>query len=493
MHRPVAVRWPERVDPLLVVLSLVGLFAVLGLGLGDLGDAPRNGVFWVMMAAAQLAFTLTAVRLARAADRGTAQMWRWAAAAGGALVAGDAVQLVAWFRDPVAPGIVLGTSAQMALLGTAMVALLIGLLRYPLGITGSGAHARLRLDVATVMVGATTCGLCLLQVPPGRIDGGWVLGLVGALLLQPGLFLLTTFAVVRMVLTGRAPFTPVAALVLGAAAVAHAVLQAVPVSAYLSADQGSWLLAANVIASALLAVGARLQVLQSGADRPPPDRCTHRPYSLLPYGAMVSTWALGVGVLIADGLHWRAWVAIAGAMLTTALVIGRQVAAFRHIAELLRERDRLTARLTALAFHDSLTGLPNRSLFMTRLTDALNAGPVTVFLVDLDGFKPVNDAHGHATGDRLLAEVGARLRGVVRAGDTVARLGGDEFAVLIEGEAADRLPALASALHGVVRLGEHEVRLSASIGMAYGARDPDRLLHEADMRMYAMKRGSVAA
>ena len=133
-------------------------------------------------------------------------------------------------------------------------------------------------------------------------------------------------------------------------------------------------------------------------------------------------------------------------MITTALAMARQVTAFRHIEELLRERDVLTARLTEQAYHDALTGLANRALFMSRLAESLGRGPVTVFLVDLDDFKPVNDSFGHATGDQLLIEVGARLRSLVRVGDTVARLGGDEFAILAgaldpdgRAEAADRL------------------------------------------------------
>jgi GGDEF domain-containing protein len=116
---------------------------------------------------------------------------------------------------------------------------------------------------------------------------------------------------------------------------------------------------------------------------------------------------------------------------TTGLVVARQAVAFRHIAVLLVERDALAAKLTEQAFHDALTGLANRALFMRELTETLSRSEVTVFLIDLDEFKPVNDRFGHATGDRLLIEVGRRLRRCVRADDVVARLGGDEFAVLM--------------------------------------------------------------
>jgi diguanylate cyclase (GGDEF)-like protein len=182
-------------------------------------------------------------------------------------------------------------------------------------------------------------------------------------------------------------------------------------------------------------------------------------------------------------------------MLTTALVVARQAFAFRHIEELLRERDLLTARLTEQAYHDALTGLANRALFMNRLTESLTAGAVTVFLIDLDDFKPVNDSFGHATGDQLLVEVAERLRRCVRAEDTVARLGGDEFAVLAA-EPAGLFDALNQTLNATVRLGDAEVRLRASIGMATGrpgVEGPDAVLHQADMAMYDAKNAARAS
>jgi diguanylate cyclase (GGDEF)-like protein len=131
---------------------------------------------------------------------------------------------------------------------------------------------------------------------------------------------------------------------------------------------------------------------------------------------------------------------------------------------------------------------------MQRLREALATGPVTVFLIDLDDFKPVNDGFGHATGDQLLIEVGRRLRSQVRDVDLVARLGGDEFAELVEGMPADRRAELADglrrALHATVRIGAADVLLRASVGMAagrQGTHDPDSLLHEADMAMYVVK------
>jgi len=151
------------------------------------------------------------------------------------------------------------------------------------------------------------------------------------------------------------------------------------------------------------------------------------------------------------------------------------------------------------ALHDPLTGLPNRALLAERLRAALAAADspegVTVVFVDLDGFKPVNDAHGHAAGDLLLREVAVRLREVVREEDTVARLGGDEFALvcpgLLEADAAGLVERLREAVARPVRLDSGaEVRVSASTGTATSSPgdDADRLLDEADHRMYAAKR-----
>ena len=102
------------------------------------------------------------------------------------------------------------------------------------------------------------------------------------------------------------------------------------------------------------------------------------------------------------------------------------------------ERVRLEEELTRQAFHDGLTGLANRGLFRDRLDQALarserSRESLAVLLVDLDGFKQVNDSLGHDAGDELLKEVARRFGGVVRPNDTLARLGGDEFAVLVDG------------------------------------------------------------
>nr|WP_255480868.1 diguanylate cyclase [Quadrisphaera sp. RL12-1S] len=170
------------------------------------------------------------------------------------------------------------------------------------------------------------------------------------------------------------------------------------------------------------------------------------------------------------------------------------------VVEDVTESRREQAALVHAALHDPLTGLPNRALFAQRLEEALRADArllagVTVLYADLDGFKPVNDEHGHAAGDELLRVVAERLRRAVRSGDTVARLGGDEFALLCPGLAAERVPDLLARVDAAVTApvplpGGAVVRVSASTGTAtaVGEDDAQRLLDEADHSMYSVKR-----
>jgi diguanylate cyclase (GGDEF)-like protein/PAS domain S-box-containing protein len=170
------------------------------------------------------------------------------------------------------------------------------------------------------------------------------------------------------------------------------------------------------------------------------------------------------------------------------------------------ERRRLESDLAHQAYHDSLTGLANRSLFQNRLEQAALAaesthGTVAVLFVDLDDFKEVNDSLGHAAGDQLLVEVAHRLRGLLRKADTVARLGGDEFVVLLDGVVAPGwqhvvCDAITAAIHEPFVIDGRPVEVGVSIGVAVsseGACDPDHLLREADAAMYRAKSAAKRA
>jgi len=161
------------------------------------------------------------------------------------------------------------------------------------------------------------------------------------------------------------------------------------------------------------------------------------------------------------------------------------------------ERALYEERLTQQAFHDALTGLPNRSLFSDRLEHALRQRGQTVGLlfVDLDHFKVVNDSLGHDAGDQLLCDVAQRLAGCLRDGDTLARLGGDEFTVLLPDiadahDAAAVVRRIESRLEPPFELPGQSVFVTASIGIATGVALQDKseaLLRDADAAMYEAK------
>lgn len=149
-----------------------------------------------------------------------------------------------------------------------------------------------------------------------------------------------------------------------------------------------------------------------------------------------------------------------------------------------------------LAFHDVLTGLPNRGLFEERLTHALSkrGAQLAVLMLDLDRFKNVNDTLGHQAGDRLICEFGTRLKSLTRSGDTIARLGGDEFAILIENASLPDVERLANRIIDEVKrpfeISGAQVYVGTSIGIAVAISanaDPLELVREADIALYSAK------
>lgn len=177
----------------------------------------------------------------------------------------------------------------------------------------------------------------------------------------------------------------------------------------------------------------------------------------------------------------------------------RMLATIEQQSQEINEFPRRLDQLIREAFRDSLTGLPNRALFMDRLTRALTRAERTgtnlaVLFLDLDRFKILNDTLGQEVGDRLLVEVGHRLAACLSPEDTVARLGGDEFALLLEDSSDLNAAALAERVSAEIQrpfvVEGRDVLISASIGVALtggGSMQPEEVLHNADLAMYQAK------
>jgi diguanylate cyclase (GGDEF)-like protein len=220
--------------------------------------------------------------------------------------------------------------------------------------------------------------------------------------------------------------------------------------------------------------------------------------TMLPYLPLLAA-AATLGVRHAQG-HRLDGPELAGISVGLVLVLTRQYLTVRENRALLLVVAAREAQLHDQAFHDPLTGLANRALFINRADHALelhgrDLRPVSVLFVDLDDFKTINDTMGHAAGDEVLIRVADRLRGALRNGDTLARLGGDEFAVLLEdgGEPANVGDRLVESLQAPFRLEGGLVTIRASVGLTQLLPEEntptlDVLLAHADIAMYSAKR-----
>ncbi len=165
------------------------------------------------------------------------------------------------------------------------------------------------------------------------------------------------------------------------------------------------------------------------------------------------------------------------------------------------QRKKTEAELIRNAFYDSITGLPNRVLFIDRLTQAFEHSKrrknyrFSVLFLDLDGFKGINDKFGHGMGDKLLVDISQLLKSSLRGGDTVARFGGDEFAILLEDikevtDATNVALRIQEKLETPFDIKERKILITASIGIALSCRsheEPANLLDDADSAMYQAK------
>ncbi|MBG0566131.1 sensor domain-containing diguanylate cyclase [Actinoplanes aureus] len=586
-------------DPVLLAIAALCLLIVPWFLIGPGGTVTS----WTIQAAVDVLDVYLAWRLATHARTTPAgrRFWRVVVLGCVACAIGDTYQTVLMIAEPGTTRISLvQTAFVLAGMGTVVVATL----RHPLG--GAGRQ-RLRLwfDAATVLTGVTV--LLWYFVLAGELSGRQAADRWGAAA-TAAVMLLVTFGLLKLILSGTAPFTRSAG-VTGSLGVTGTALAA-PLTTGLLGDPGPQLMiVVQLVPCLLLAFALRLQLLQqprlaerqSGEPGPRSSR--------LPYLAVIATQLLLVFSLREGRIDLRVWGVAIGAAAITALVLGRQIAALRDNERLLGELDEQKDRFRALvqhtsdltlvidgtsaisyaspaadrvlgipagellgtsladrthpddsaavellaeqlranpglgvttqlrwrhadgsyrwmdivvtdlrhnpsvgglvlnardvtearvlhdelqrqATHDPLTGLANRALLQRRL--AGTTARLSVLLIDLDGFKEINDRHGHHAGDEVLQAVAARLTGRLRAGELAARLGGDEFAVLLPGIEAAAAAKLAEQITAVLSepmlIAGSWMTVGASIGVATGtARDDDGLLRAADAAMYRRK------
>ncbi|WP_350597637.1 EAL domain-containing protein [Pseudomonas sp. 65/3-MNA-CIBAN-0223] len=215
-----------------------------------------------------------------------------------------------------------------------------------------------------------------------------------------------------------------------------------------------------------------------------------------PDGSFCGAASSGLSGSGLDNLVLITTLAVLTIALLTSILDARMEARTAHLAQSLTEANR---ELTQLALHDPLTGLPNRVLLADRIDQAMlvvreQGGCFALMFIDLDGFKPVNDAFGHHMGDQLLCEVAQRLRVELRSQDTLARIGGDEFVLLVQLAEQDDALNLAARQVGLIarsfRVAEHDLQISASVGIAVypgNGETAQELLMNADAAMYHAK------
>ena len=231
---------------------------------------------------------------------------------------------------------------------------------------------------------------------------------------------------------------------------------------------------------------------------------------LLASGRQSTSFYCNLWLTILAGLTWRAQMVerrkdggncMVNQVITPVLDDHGVVTHFIAILHNVQIMDDERAAMQQLAFHDALTGLPNRSLFLTLLNQSINhAGKhcqsLALMFIDLDHFKSVNDSMGHACGDKLLYAVAERLGQSVRSSDVVSRLGGDEFAIMITGmDTPESVEALGNKLVATMSqpfmIDAHRVEISISVGISLfpvNGACVEELLGHADSAMYQAKR-----
>jgi len=455
--------------------------------------APGSGVasstYLSGLAVIVLALWWAAQRWTGVARRG----WRFVAAAASCWFVGDLLQrILAAFghvEDVGPPDLFWLASYPLMVTGVATMIHGRGL--------GIDVRREVRLDVLVVTV-AGALGAWKLMIAPGLDGGTLTMANIVTVLYPLGDVALFATALTLTIAPGR-PSVAGRFVVgcLGATLIIDAAFTALPVLAP-SFDTGH-LDGALLAINALLAAAALHRSAGNLAAAPERNQHgrMHRWRVVLLGGALVTVSVAAV----LPGSH-ATWLDSSMLLLAATATSVTVVARFYGVV---KKREAAEERLAHQAHHDHLTGLANRALLLGRLGDALErraGGDLVLAYLDLDGFKNINDVHGHGGGDAVLFEVGERLRRLVRSGDTVSRLGGDEFVLLCHGVGEDAIEPLGDKLRSVVSapivLPSGEV---VSVGLSVGiapVRVPqspagldgvlaEQLLRGADDAMYVAK------
>src|SRR6266508_67074 len=449
----------KRPDPVLLGLAAAVLAYDIAGGSNLAGPAMRSLTGWLLFVPFHLGTALFAYRIARSADaaRSARRFWAAVSFAAACFLVGDIFQLVAVIPDPAEHSE--GIPVQALCVNVGIVVVLVVMLTAPLGLRTAAERARFWLDTATVMAATAGFGAYFTVAADAvSFSAANMLRWVQDVLLGPVVFLVGVFVVVKLLSGGAPPFTRRCAVLLAAAAAIQGVAAGLEPTA--PAGASNWIGVLNGTANGLLVAGARVQQLQVRADRGVlARRRRRRPYSRLPYLAVGATYALLVIVLARGGLDARAWAVLGSAIVSTGLVVVRQLAAFAENARLLTDLDNKVQELNQ-----------TEAVLRTSLRERDDLG------------------------DELLKQVAERLRRCLRETDTAARIGGDEFAVVLEEPVAGGFASVAErvvrALQTPYLLGEEQMVVCASVGVAVdqnGAHESGDLLREADVAMYAAK------
>jgi diguanylate cyclase (GGDEF)-like protein/PAS domain S-box-containing protein len=585
-------------DPILLGLMAVGVLLVPWF----LRHGEQRTASWAIQTAIDVANTYFVWRTAvHPAMTAAGRRFWWAAVIGSAAcVAGDGYQTALMLADPTRTGI---SGVQTALVVAGMALVVGAMLGHPLG--GAGRQ-RLRLwfDATTVLTGVAV--FLWYFVLATDLSGRQAADRWGAAITAV-VMLLVTFGLLKLILSGTAPFTRSAGIA-AALGVTGTAFAAPMVTGLVGDLSPGGTIVVQLLPCVLASAAFRFQQLQVWRLAEPRRAGSAGRSSRLPYLAVIATQVLLVVSLLDGVVDLRVHGVALGAVVITVLVLGRQVAALRDNERLVTELDGqaerfralvqntsdltmvvaydgtveyaspaalkvlgvhdrellgtslhdrthpadesvvadLAERLAALpgtgistqvrlrhadgshrwldvvttdlshnpnvggvvlnardatearalhdelhrqATHDALTGLANRVLLNRRLEASTER--VSMLLIDLDGFKEINDRHGHHTGDLVLQEVAGRLTGMLGAGELAARLGGDEFAVLLPGTDATAATRLAERIAVVVAepmpIGGVLLTVGASVGVSAGTPGDD-LLRTADAAMYERKR-----